>query len=245
MLKLIKTVLVLFALTSFANAMEQISDKLVKEIESLNLFQGAQVKVLKGFDSGDLYLLNVTVRGQQSKIYLTKDKKYLIAGDVVNTESGRALDIPDLPVDIKPTLGKEAFTFGKGNDEYVLFTDPECPYCKKFESYFSQIEDKVKIRVFFYPLPSHANAKDISIYIMSQKSYGDKVKAMTTTKADTPDFVNRKIDEKELEKLEKTLEEQMEIANKLGVRGTPSVFDTKGNKVSWVEMLQKYGVKVQ
>jgi thiol:disulfide interchange protein DsbC len=68
---------------------------------------------------------------------------------------------------------------------------------------------------------------------------------MTTTKADTPAFVNRKIDEKELVKLEKTLEEQMEIANKLGVRGTPSVFDTKGNKVSWVEMLQKYGVKVQ
>jgi len=245
MLKLMKTVLVLFALTSFANAMDQISDKLVKEIESLNLFQGAQVKVLRGFDSGDMYLLNVNVRGQQSKIYLTKDKKYLIAGDVVNTDSGRALAIPDLPVDIKLTLDKEAFTFGKGTDEYVLFTDPECPYCKKFESYFSQIEDKVKIRVFFYPLPSHANAKDISLYIMSQKSYEDKVKAMTTTKADTPAFVNRKIDEKELAKLEKTLQEQMEIANKLGVRGTPSVFDTKGNKVSWVEMLQKYGVKVQ
>ena len=245
MIKFIKTFFVLSVFALYANANEQISDKLIKEIESLNLFKGAQIKILRGFDNGDIYLLNVNVRGQNTKIYLTKDKKYLVAGDVVNTDSGRAVEIPDMPVDMKVTLGKEAFIFGKGKDEYVLFTDPECPYCKKFESYFSQIEDKVKIRVFFYPLPSHANAKDISIFIMSQNGYENRVKAMTTTNANSPEFLNRKIDDKKLDELTKSLESQMEVANKLGVRGTPSVFDTKGNKVSWVEMLQKYGIVVK
>lgn len=245
MLKLFKTIFVALALISFANANSQISDKEIKEIEALKLFKDAGVKVNRGFTADGMYLLNVSVRGKSDKVYLTKDKKYLIAGDVINANTRMPLVVPDLPVDIKPTLGKEAFTFGKGKDEYVLFTDPECPYCKKFESYFHQIEDKVKIRVFFYPLDFHKNAKDISLFIMSQKSYEDKVKAMTTTTKDSEDFKNRKIENAELEKLQKHLAEQMEIANKLGVRGTPAVFDKKGNKVSWAAMLQAYGITVQ
>lgn len=246
MFKFFKTILVLLALISFANAASnQLGEKEIKDIEALNLFKGLQVKINRGFDNGDMYLLNVTVKDQESKIFLTKDKKFLIAGDVVDTNSGRPLMIPDMPVDLTPTIGKEVFTFGKGKDEYVLFTDPECPYCKKFESYFHNIEDKVKIRVFFFPLEFHKDAKDLSLYIMSQKSYADKVKAMTTAKADTPEFVNRKIDKKELEKLEKHLAEQMEIATHLGVSGTPSVFDKDGNKVSWAQMLQDYGIEIK
>ncbi len=242
MLKLFKTIFVALALVSFANAATKISDKEIKEMESLKLFQGAQVKIKQGYDAGSLYMLNVTVRGKSDQVFLSKDKKYLIAGDVISTENGRPLEVP---VDLAPTLGKEAFTFGKGKDEYVLFTDPECPYCKQFESYFHQIEDKVKIRVFFYPLDFHKDAKDISVFIMSQKSYEDKVKAMTTTTASSKEFINRKIDKAELEKLEKHLAEQMVVAGRLGVRGTPSVFDKNGNKVSWAEMLQSYGVVVK
>lgn len=242
MLKLFKTIFVALALISYANAASKISEKEIKEIETLKLFQGAEVKVMQGFDAGSLYMLNVTVKGKADQIFLSKDKKYLIAGDVISTENGKPLEVP---VDITPTLGKEAFTFGKGTDEYVLFTDPECPYCKKFESYLHQIEDKVKIRVFFYPLDFHKNAKDISLYIMSQKSYEDKVKAMTTTTAKSPEFVNRKIAKTELEKLQKQLDEQMTIAGKLGVRGTPSLFDKTGNKVSWAQMLSDYGIVVK
>lgn len=242
MLKLLRVFFVIATLVSFSNAASKISDKEITEINALKLFQGAQVKVKQGYDAGSLYLLNVEVRGKADQVYLTKDKKYLIAGDVIGTQDGRPLEVP---VDLTPTTGKEAFTFGKGNDEYVLFTDPECPYCKKFESYFPQIEDKVKIRVFFFPLDFHKNAKDISLYIMSQKTYTDKVKAMTTTTKDSEGFVNRKIDAKELAKLQKDLTTQMEIGQELGVRGTPSVFDKKGNKVSWAAMLQKYGIVVK
>lgn len=245
MLKLFKTVFFAIALVSLANANSQISDKEIKEIEALKLFKDAGVKIQKGVLAEGMYLLNVNVRGKADKIYLTQDKKYLIAGDVIDTNTRMALTIPDLPVDLTPTLGKEAFTFGKGKDEYVLFTDPECPYCKKFESYFSQIEDKVKIRVFFFPLDFHKNAKDISMYIMSQKSYEDKVKAMTTTTKDSEGFKNRKYKDGELEKLKANLDEQIKIGTSLGVRGTPSVYDKNGNKVSWAAMLQGFGIVVK
>jgi len=242
MITMIKSIFIALVLVSTANASSKISQNEIKEMESLPLFQGAEVSIKDGYDKGSVYILNVTVRGQSDSIYLTKDKKYLISGDVMSTKDGQRLEIP---ADMSVTQGKEAFTFGTGKDEYILFTDTECPYCKKFESYFSQIEDKVKIKIFFYPLASHSNAKDISLYIMNQKSYKDKVDALLNTTKDTPAFVNRKIDTKKLKKLEAHLTEQMEVAKKLGVRGTPSIFDTEGNKVSWVEMLKGYGITVK
>ncbi len=242
MKKIIKVFAILFALISTTYAVTPISDKEIKEIQNLELFQKAQIIVKSAYDAKSLYLLNVSVRGNSEQIYLSKDKKYLIAGDVISIKDGTLLEIP---VDIKPTLGKEAFTFGKGKDEYILFTDPECPYCKEFESYFSQIEDKVKIRVFFFPLNIHKDAKDISLYIMSQKSYEAKIKAMLSTTKDTPAFINRKISKNELEKLQKSLDEQMAIANELGIGGTPALFDTKGERVNWIKMLQEYGVEIK
>jgi len=242
MVTIIKSIFIALVLVSFANGSSKLSQNEIKEIEALPLFQGAQVSIKEGYDKGSVYILNVTVRGQSDSIYLTKDRKYLISGDVMSTQDGQRLEIP---VDMSVIKGKEAFTFGTGKDEYILFTDTECPYCKKFESYFTQIEDKVKIKIFFYPLASHRNAKDISLYIMNQKSHKDKVDTFLNTTKDTPAFINRKINANELKKLEAQLAEQMEIANKLGVRGTPSVFDPEGNKISWVEMLRGYGIIVK
>jgi thiol:disulfide interchange protein DsbC len=161
MIKFLKIALFSTALISTLSANENLSTKQINEIENLFLFQKAQVKINSGIDAGSVYMLNVTVRGKGSQIFLTKDKKYLIPGDVISTQDGKPLT---MPVDLKPTIGKEAFTYGTGKDEYVLFTDPECPYCKKFESYFPQMKDKVKIRVFYFPLDFHKNAKDISLY---------------------------------------------------------------------------------
>lgn len=231
-----------FAVVSTLSAVEKISTKELKEIEALNLFQGAQIKVNDGYDMDSVYLLKITARGNSDTVYLTKDKKYLIAGNVISTTDGKKLDVP---VDLSAIRGKEALIYGKGKDEYILFTDPECPYCKKFESYFSKIEDKVKIRVFFFPLSFHPNAKDLSLFIMSQKSTDEKIKAFLNTSKDTPEFVNRKIEKTKLEKLEKDLDAQMAIGTKLGVAGTPSLYDGEGNRISWVEMLAGYGVKVQ
>jgi thiol:disulfide interchange protein DsbC len=68
---------------------------------------------------------------------------------------------------------------------------------------------------------------------------------MLNTDANTQSFKDRKYDKGELDKLKKKLDSQLEVAKKLGIRGTPSVYDKDGNKVVWTNMLQKYGVKVQ
>jgi len=245
MSKLLKIIFIAFAIIGVANAANLLSKDQTKSLESLELFKKAQIKVDRAYDAGDVYLLNVSVQNAPHKIYLTKDKKFLIQGEMVDTTTGMPLVIPEMPVDLKSTLGKEALTFGTGKDEYVIFTDPECPYCKKFESYFDKIEDKVKMRVFFFPLQFHKNARDLSLYIMSKKGYEAQKEAMTKTTKDTQGFVNRKYSNDELKELENKLDEQMAIATKLGVAGTPTVFDKDGNKISWVKILQKYNVDLK
>lgn len=242
MIKTARNLLLALALTTGLNAATELNKDEIKKIENLELFKGVNIKVKKAYDTQSLYLLRVEVRGKIDEIYLTKDKKYLIAGDVLNTTDGSKLTVP---ADLSSAKGNQAFTYGTGKDEYYLFTDPECPYCKKFESYLEQVKDKVKINVFYFPLDFHANAKDISLYVMSQKTQAEKIKAMVNTTKDTPAFKNRKIDPKKLRQLEANLDKQIKIGQELGVQGTPAIFDKDGNKVNWVQMLQSYGIEVK
>jgi thiol:disulfide interchange protein DsbC len=191
---------------------------------------------------GNLYALIINVRGNADQVFLTKDKKNLITGDVIDTSNGSKVDVP---ADLSKAKGKESLIFGSGKDEYFLFTDPECPYCKKFESYFPKIEKNVKIRVFYYPLDFHKNAKELSMYVMSKKTNSEKITTMLKISVDDEGYKARKYSTEEKAKLEKSLKEQMDIGMELGVQGTPAVFDKDGNKVSWPSMLQKYGVTVK
>ena len=240
MIQIAKKLLLALLLGTSLNAATQLSQNEIKQLEELELFKRVPITVNKAYDVENFYLLKVTIQGNPDEVYLTKDKKHLIAGDVINTKTGAKLEVP---ADVSALAGKEALTFGSGSDEYFLFTDPECPYCKKFESYFPQIEKNVKIRVFYYPLDFHKNAKDMSMYVMSKKTNAEKIKAMLNITVNDEGYKNRSYSKEELAQLEASLAAQMAIAQELDVRGTPAVFDKQGNKVSWPNMLTKYNVK--
>lgn len=236
-----KALLTLSVLTLGLNAQALNQDK-IDEFKELELFKRANIDIVNGHDLGSLYYLNINVQGNPNVIYLTKDSKYLISGDVINTENGKKLTAP---VDLSNTIGKEALVYGTGPKEFVLFTDPECPYCKKFESYFTQIEDKVKIKVFFYPLDFHKNAKDLSAYIMSKDTNEAKIEAMLNTTKDSQDYLNRDISSDKLNELYSLIDEQTKLGLELGVQGTPALFDKDGNAVSWIELLANFGIEVK
>lgn len=232
----------LLIVCSLNAAMKEASKNDIAQMEQLELFKRAQIKIVKAYDIGSLYILNINVQGNSDEIYLTKDKKLIISGDVINANNGIKITAP---ADLTGVRGKEAFVYGNGKEEYFLFTDPECPYCKKLETYLPQIKDKVKIRVFYYPLESHENAKDLSLYIMSQKTTAEKIDAMFESSENIDKAKNAKYTKAELAKLEKQLEDQVEIGTKLNVQGTPTVFDKEGNNIIWVNLLEKFGIEVK
>lgn len=241
--KKISFILLFISVALFAD-IKELSINETSNLAQLELLKKDNIKILKAYDIGSLYILKIDIQGNKDEVFLTKDKKYIISGTVVDTSNSMLVT---LPVDLTPTKDKEAFTYGTGKDEYVLFTDPECPYCKKFESYLPQIKDKVKIRVFFYPLEFHQNTKDLSFYILNQKTTTQKIDAFYEFNiGDNLDKIkNIKYNKDEQTKLEKQLQEQIDIASKLDIQGTPTIFDKDGNNIIWVNLLEKYGIDIK
>ena len=238
--KVIISSLLLVCTLNAAN--QEVSKNEIAQMEQLELLKRAQIKITKAYDIGSLYILSINVQGNADEIYLTKDKKLILSGDLIDSSNGMKVTAP---ADLTGVRGKEAFVYGKGTEEYFLFTDPECPYCKKLESYLPQIESKVKIRVFYFPLESHENAKDLSLYIMSQKTSAQKIEAMFETSSNIDKAKNAKYSQSELAKLEKKLDEQMQIGANLNVQGTPTIFDKDGKNIVWVNLLEKFGIEVK
>ena len=220
----------------------EVSNNEIAQMEQLELFKRAQIKINKAYDAGSIYILSINVQGNKDEIYLTKDKKIVLAGDAIDPSTGMKISAP---VDVAPLRNKEAFIYGKGSEEYFLFTDPECKYCKMLETYLPKIQDKVKIRIFYYPLDSHTNAKDLSLYILSQKTTEKKIAAMFDSTANIEKIKNVKYSQAEQEKLEKQLDEQMQIGMNLNVQGTPTLFDKDGKNIIWVDLLNKFGIEVK
>jgi len=110
------------------------------------------------------------VRVNQSDLFYTDaEGSYILQGDLVDlknhanlTEERQtklsAVNVAELPY-------KDAFTIVRGNGKrkLVIFEDPNCPYCKRFEKDITRI-DNVTVSVFLYPIlgpDSTAKAKAI------------------------------------------------------------------------------------
>lgn len=242
MKKIIKSLVLTALLASLSFASSEVSQSEISKIEDMPILKSSGIKVLKAYKDSDFYLLRVDIQGKMQELVLSSDKKNLITGKVINTTTGEELAIPN---DVSILKNKEALTFGTGKDIYYLFTDPECPYCKKFEAYFPQVEKDVQIKVFFFPLSFHKNAVALTKYILDNKTNEDKVKAMLNVSLQSDDFKNKKYSKALDENLDKIIDENMKLGEELGVRGTPALFDINGKAQSWVNVLQRYGVEVK
>jgi thiol:disulfide interchange protein DsbC len=126
-------------------------------------------------------------------------------------------------------LTKNAFKlkFGKGSKRYafVIFTDPECPFCRKVDNYLKTEKPNTTFYVNYMPLYFHPHAHKWALQILSSK---DKKKAIETIEKNNKDLNVTITNE-----AKNTLKATQALAKKLNIRGTPTLFviDTKTDKV--------------
>ncbi|MEN9945794.1 MAG: hypothetical protein RLZZ293_180 [Pseudomonadota bacterium] len=97
--------------------------------------------------------------------YVSKDGKYALLGNLVDLATQKSIteqrvqdlskmDFSKLPLDlaIKQVIGN-------GSHKIAVFTDPDCPYCKKFEQDVVPNLKDVTVYSFLFPLPIHPNAE--------------------------------------------------------------------------------------
>ena len=104
-----KIIIVSLIITStLSAAIKEVSKSEIAQMEQLELIKKAQIKITKAFDEGSIYILNITIQGNPDEIYLTKDKKLILSGDVIDVSNGMKISAP---VDLTGLRGKEAFIY--------------------------------------------------------------------------------------------------------------------------------------
>ena len=206
---------------------------------SIEIFKKEDIRIISAKDIDSVYQLKLSSKGKSFEGYITKDKKYIFFGTALDLKTGKQLFVQ---TDMSKYDDKQAFEFGTGKDEYYVFTDPECPYCKKFEAQWDKLKSKVKFHTFLFPLSFHKNANDMSLYILNQKNNADKSKALIDISLhnDKKYETIKNLSVKKKKVLVEKLNNQMKIAKEMFVNGAPAVFDKLGRTVRWDTLIKKY-----
>ncbi len=196
------------------------------------------VKVRGVFKEG-FYIINIRTPRGVGNIYITKDKKFTILGNILDNKKGTLLS-GNFPVNKQTVKNGIIFTFGKGNKEIYLVTDPQCPFCKQMEKEKKDILEKnYKVHVILLPLSFHRDAKAMSYYILAGKNNAEKVKRFKAVLSGSNEWKNYHPTAKEKAKFDKILLNSKKAVEELGTRGTPSVYDKKFNKIDWTTIGDK------
>jgi thiol:disulfide interchange protein DsbC len=154
MRKVILLMLTLF-LTSACQAGQ---DEVKKNLESR--YPGISITSVEKSPVADLY--EVVVGGSHI-IYADKDANYILDGVLVDTVSKRNLTqermdkLTAVNFDSLPLQQAIKIVHGNGKRRIAVFSDPDCPYCRKLEPELAKLKD-VTIYIFEYPLPMHTDA---------------------------------------------------------------------------------------
>lgn len=157
-------------------------------------------------------------------VYVDRTAKYMLVGDLLDIANKRdltaermktlnAVDYGALPFDqaIKEVRGN-------GKLQVAVFSDPDCPYCKKLEEEFVQI-DNITIYTFLMPIPSlHARAQKKAEQIWCQP---DRTSAWTS-------WMREGKLPPEVAVCDNPIRQTMQLGEKLGFNGTPALVFPNG-----------------
>jgi len=170
------------------------------------------------------YLGLYEVRMESEIIYTDEKMNYIFSGNIIdgknmqNLTEKRLRDLSsikwgDLPLDTAVKTVR-----GTGKRMVAVFSDPNCPYCKRFEKDLAKV-DNITIYTFLYPILSQDSldkTKGVWCSADKSKAWNDLMLNGTvpaTARCDTP------------------IERTLELGRKYRVTGTPTLFFTNGERV--------------
>lgn len=186
-------------------------------------FPGAQIaSVTKTPYSG---LFEVYLDGQL--IYVDAKAQYVFTGDVIdlknrsNLTQARLNKLQAVKWDTLPLNNALKTVKGKGERKLVVFSDVDCPYCRKFEAELTKV-DNITVYTFLYPIEGlHPKAVQTSKQIWCAP---DRNKAWD-------DYITRGTVPNNDGKCANPVETTIALGGKLKVSGTPTIIFANGIRV--------------
>lgn len=181
-----------------------------------------------------LWLVEVEKDKQQFPVYLDYSKKYVLAGNVFRLADGQNLtqqrlaktngaapaqpapaappkkvDLSRVPLDDALLLGKAA-----AKKKVVVFTDPQCPYCKKLHEEMKEVvrlDPEIAFLIKLFPLKMHPNAYNISKSVLCTNSMALLEASFAGAPVPPPACETGKVDE------------SLAVGEAIGIRSTPTL----------------------
>ncbi|MFZ5483061.1 MAG: DsbC family protein [Pseudomonadota bacterium] len=192
-----------------------------KNLESR--FPGIQVQSVGKSPVDGLY--EVVVAGNEI-IYADAKAQYIVTGEMIQTENRRSVTrerldkLNEVKFDSLPLDQAIKDVRGDGKRVMAVFSDPDCPYCRKLEHELAKV-DNVTIYTFVYPLPMHADAPRKSRLVWCS---ADRVQAWKEL------MMNGKVPSGK-EDCANPIETNLALGQKLNVSGTPAIILANGKRL--------------
>lgn len=225
--------------------------------KKLKMFSDGRLTLERVYEHKSIYQIRFSAKTEQGRRefggYITKDKKMLIVGDGIYLTDNRPIM---MPLQVQKLKKNADIVYGTGKKKLIVITDPECYYCQAFQQKWPQLKKAYTFYVYLYPLGHHKEATKMSHYVMSQKSSALKAKALIDIAKDASHdrvlmqqegrradirkkaYEKVSISPKQRSKFNQKLEDNLLVGERLGVRGTPAVYDFKGQFVIWSKLLK-------
>jgi thiol:disulfide interchange protein DsbC len=186
-------------------------------------FPGAQITSIKPTPYSGLFEVYL----DDQLIYIDAKGQYVITGDVIdlknrtNLTQARLNQLQAIKWDSLPFGNALKTVKGNGARKLVVFSDVDCPYCRKFEAELSKV-DNITVYTFLYPIEGlHPKAIQMSKQIWCAP---DRNKAWD-------EYITRRTVPSNDGKCANPVDATIALGQTLKVSGTPTLFFANGQRV--------------
>jgi thiol:disulfide interchange protein DsbC len=173
-------------------------------------------------------IFEVSTDGPQGPLVVYSDNmgEHLLIGDLLNIKNKRNLTrermdkLTEVKWDSLPLHNAIKVVKGDGSRKLAVFSDPDCPYCKKAEVELNKL-DNVTVYNFAYPLPMHPDAGRKAILVWCSK---DRAKAWQ-------DLMLKGIVPAGKADCKNPIEDNLALGEKLRIDGTPAMIFPNGKRI--------------
>jgi thiol:disulfide interchange protein DsbC len=170
------------------------------------------------------YLGLYEVRLNNEILYTDEKMNYIFSGNIIDGKSMQNLtekrlrDLTAIKWENLPLDAAVKTVRGNGKRTLAIFSDPNCPYCKRFEKDLAKVDD-VTIYTFLYPIlsqDSHEKSKAVWCSADKSKAWSELMlngTVPTAARCDTP------------------IENNLALGRKYRVNGTPTLVFANGERV--------------
>lgn len=215
--------LILALLLSFSAVQASANDADVRRAFEAR-FPGAKVVSITKSPLPGVY--EVVADGNQLA-YVDEKAEFLLMGEIVDLKSRRNLtrekldELNRIPFDTLPLQNAIKFVKGDGKRQLAVFSDPDCPFCKKLEPELAKL-DNVTIHIFPFPIASlHPDAGKRSKQVWCSK---DRARAWE-------DLMFKGKQPGKASDCKNPIEDNIALGQKLGITGTPTLVFANGRRV--------------